>query len=375
MSTIWFDFDNSPHVPVLMPIVHELRRRGYKTFFTARDVAQTVGLLENAREQHVVIDSLFPKRQLKKYLHTANRARHLRKIMKFVRPICGVSHCSRSAILGAWLSGIPNLTMYDYEYINNTIQNRFCTRVLIPEAVDTHSAQNASINLKNLTRYPGLKEQLYLGTFLPDENFCEKYSIPNNGKVIVTYRPPAENSHYHNTDVDAITRALFERLRVNKEQIFLIVTPRLESQRREISLFLAENKMDYLIPEHPLPGADLIYHSDLLITGGGTMVREAAVLGVPAYSIFKGQKGAVDRYLEQQQRLAFIDTTDDVARLGLVKRILISDYLTQARHQLHFICDQIEQMIPVTHRKKAHQHVLHASPPKVLFIDAQKTQI
>ncbi len=42
---------------------------------------------------------------------------------------------------------------------------------------------------------------------------------------------------------------------------------------------------------------------DLVIGGGGTMTREAAVLGVPAYTYFAGKWGAVDQYLSDQHRL------------------------------------------------------------------------
>jgi predicted glycosyltransferase len=46
---------------------------------------------------------------------------------------------------------------------------------------------------------------------------------------------------------------------------------------------------------------NLIWYSDLVISGGGTMNREAAALGVPVYSIFLGKSGAVDRYLSSTE--------------------------------------------------------------------------
>ncbi|MCB0265604.1 MAG: DUF354 domain-containing protein [Calditrichaeota bacterium] len=355
-KTIWFDFDNSPHVPVLLPIAKEMRNRGYKTFFTARDVAQTVGLLENAGEQHVVIDGIFPKSNIQKYYHTFARARHLKQVIKWVKPDCGISHCSRSGILAAWFMGIPNLTMYDYEYINNTIQNRYCSKVLIPEAVDDTAATEAGINPDNLHRYPGLKEQLYLNDFQPDPGFNDKYQIPDNGKIIVTLRPPAENSHYHNSEVEQILAALLDKLNKQKSEIFLIITPRTEKQLHFFKDYLIQHQLDGFIPRRPLPGADLIYHSDLLITGGGTMVREAAVLGVPAYTIFKGQKGAVDRFLENAQRLIFIDTPSDVNKIHLSKRKKSHHYLNGADSQLTFVCNQIENLLSEKSMQKNNLH-------------------
>ena len=49
-----------------------------------------------------------------------------------------------------------------------------------------------------------------------------------------------------------------------------------------------------IIPTQALDGLNLVWFSDLVVSGGGTMNREAAALGVPVYSIFSGTLGAVD---------------------------------------------------------------------------------
>src|SRR6202043_2089682 len=67
-----------------------------------------------------------------------------------------------------------------------------------------------------------------------------------------------------------------------------------------------------LVPNAPLNGLNLIWFSDLVVSGGGTMNREAAALGVPVYSIFRGRIGAVDRYLAESGRLILLETVEDV---------------------------------------------------------------
>ena len=68
-----------------------------------------------------------------------------------------------------------------------------------------------------------------------------------------------------------------------------------------------------VIPKEAVNGLDLIWFSDLVISGGGTMNREAAALGVPVYSIFRGKLGAVDRYLSANGRLVLITSVEEVA--------------------------------------------------------------
>jgi len=59
-------------------------------------------------------------------------------------------------------------------------------------------------------------------------------------------------------------------------------------------------------------GLNLLWHSDLVVSGGGTMNREAAALGVPVYSIFRGKIGAVDRHLQSQGKMTLIESIEDV---------------------------------------------------------------
>ncbi len=50
------------------------------------------------------------------------------------------------------------------------------------------------------------------------------------------------------------------------------------------------------------------------------MNREAAALGVPVYSIFRGKSGAVDRHLQNEGRLMLIENVDDVNNKILLQR-------------------------------------------------------
>jgi predicted glycosyltransferase len=70
-----------------------------------------------------------------------------------------------------------------------------------------------------------------------------------------------------------------------------------------------------------LNGLDLVWNSDFVVSGGGTMNREAAALGVPVYSVFRGRIGAVDKYLSETGRLVLLGNVEDVrSRIQLSRR-------------------------------------------------------
>jgi predicted glycosyltransferase len=75
-----------------------------------------------------------------------------------------------------------------------------------------------------------------------------------------------------------------------------------------------------IVPPKPLDGANLIVASDLVISAGGTINREAAALGVPVASIYQGQWAAVDEELVKEGRLERISTADDLRKLIVQKK-------------------------------------------------------
>ncbi len=67
-----------------------------------------------------------------------------------------------------------------------------------------------------------------------------------------------------------------------------------------------------VIPARVEDGMNIIWNLDLVVSGGGTMNREAAAMGVPVYSIFRGPIGAVDRFLSEQGRLVLLESAEQV---------------------------------------------------------------
>ena len=83
------------------------------------------------------------------------------------------------------------------------------------------------------------------------------------------------------------------------------------------------------------------------------MNREAAALGVPVYSIFRGKTGAVDSYLSATGRLVMIETAEDlVAKVRLVKRSRPATMDSTQRPTLQSIVNHI---VTILEREPEHQ--------------------
>jgi len=104
----------------------------------------------------------------------------------------------------------------------------------------------------------------------------------------------------------------------SRENVQVILLPRNEAQRAAYS-----GRERVIVPAAPLDGANLIAASDLVISAGGTINREAAALGVPAASIYGGRWAAVDEELVKEQRLERISTIEDLQNLPIKKKLAI----------------------------------------------------
>src|SRR4029077_8219317 len=131
--------------------------------------------------------------------------------------------------------------------------------------------------------------------------------------VIVTVRPPATEAHYHNPEGDELFESVMEHI-CRTHGVTAVLLPRNTAQKEQIVAkhpdWFKDSKV--IIPKEVIDGLNLLWHSDLVVSGGGTMNREAAALGVPVYSTFRGKIGAVDRALQAQGRLVLIECIEDV---------------------------------------------------------------
>src|SRR5580658_3073441 len=338
---VWIDLDNSPHVPFFVPIIEDLEKRGYSILLTARHAAQVDELLDFYHLDGRRVGSSYGKRTLAKVAGTVVRACRLLPMVFKEKPLFALSHGSRAQLVVASLLRLPCIVMTDYEFANQSMVRMSSSWALVPDVIPTDSLHMAR---ERVLHYPGIKEDVYVPRFRPDPAVRKQLGLEDSD-LVVTVRPPASEAHYHNVEGDALFRAVIAFLRVHPETK-IVLLPRSDKQaalaHQTWPDLLSSGKMT--IPPHVVDGLNLIWHSDLVISGGGTMNREAAALNVPVYSIFRGKIGAVDRYLVDQRRLVLIENEKDIAKIGVVRRNRPSCPSQNPAPALSRICAQIDMI-------------------------------
>lgn len=351
LGKIWIDLDNSPHVPFFAPIIEELELSGHSILLTARDCFQVCDLANLFNLNYRRIGRHYGKNPIWKFAGLFWRSLQLIPAALRDKPILALSHGSRSQLLVANLLRIPSVTIADYEFARIWMLVH-PTWVIIPEIIADNTIH---ANKKHILKYPGIKEDVYVPRFNPDPNILTKFGFDEKD-VIVLVRPPATEAHYHRPESDELFEAVLNFLG-KKPQVKMILLPRNERQAADVrskwATLFANGQI--LIPNSVLDGLNLIWYSDLVISGGGTMNREATALGVPVYSIFRGKIGAVDRYLASMGRLTLIENPGDVVnKLVLKKRNHSSGAQDRPNTTLHTIIQHITTILKETYPEKCY---------------------
>jgi uncharacterized protein len=339
---IWIDLDNTPHVPFFLPIIEELQKRDYQIVLTGRDCFQVNELVELFHMQCKMVGHHSGKLRIRKLIGLCMRAIHMAPFVLSERPALALSHGSRSQLMLAAMLRIPTLLITDYEHAKGWAFVR-PTWFMHPDVISNSSWD---LDPSHVLDYPGIKEDVYVPRFKPDPAILKELGISED-ELVVTLRPAADEAHYHNPESERLFTAVIKRLEARKD-VRVILLPRNGKQEAAIrkswpDLF-ASGKL--VVPPRAVDGLNLIWYSDLVVSGGGTMNREAAALGVPVYSIFRGKIGAVDRFLAKNDQLILIESVGQVfTKINLVRRNRDANLLGKKRLALQVIVENIEKVM------------------------------
>ncbi|HCS46982.1 MAG TPA: hypothetical protein DIW61_01455 [Candidatus Aminicenantes bacterium] len=247
---------------------------------------------------------------------------------------------------------MPSIVIIDYEY-TRTIPFAHPRWSLVPDTLSTAGLASANERIRH---YRGIKEDVYVPGFVPEPSLLENLGF-HPKEIIVTVRPPADEAHYSNPESDLLLFELMKRIS-QTQGVRSVLLPR---NYRQEQIFRARHPEWFednrtFIPPKALDGLNLLWFSDLVVSGGGTMNREAAALGVPVYSIFRGKTGKVDRMLEQEGRLVMIHSPEEIwTKIPFVRREKPQWLDNKPRAALQDIINHIEDIIKIEQVRSSKQ--------------------
>ena len=272
-KTIWFDITNVPHVNFLLPIIRKYEGE-FEMVFSVRDFAETKGLFDKRiAKPYIEAGQHQGGSKIKKLLGLLQRISALYKQVPSFDIKISVGGDSSSPV--AWVRRKMAVTFDDNETSPNWMYAPFTDLAFWPKVINPAILRKQGFK-KNLYQYNGYKEDFYLANYEPNPAFLEQ--LPFEHYVVV--RPENIKASYVEGRQSIVPELLKALDAAGYNILFL---PRYESDKD----YAAGIKNIY-VPKEAVNGLDACYYADAILTGAGTMAREAACLGVPSVSFFAG---------------------------------------------------------------------------------------
>lgn len=340
---IWIDLSNSPHPLLFAPIARRLEDRGHRVSVTARDHAQTLALARERWDDVSVFATDSPYGRVAKGRAMAARIGALRQWARVRPPDVALSHNSYGQIVAARSIGIPVVTAMDYEHQPvNHLAFRLANSILLPAELPVDLVRRFGATKRKTRHYAGFKEEVYVGDFEFDRTITAKLGLslgPND--VLVVARTAPSRATYHHFDNPGFVEIL-QRLSRN-QNVNIVVLPRFQQEGETIRRLHLPR---VAVSSHAVDARSLMVAADLVVGGGGTMTREAALLGVPVVSVYAGERPAVDRALEHRGLLRYLDNPAELPVPTRRKRD--PDALVALRKRGHAIVETFVQVTEMT---------------------------
>jgi predicted glycosyltransferase len=308
---IWIDCSNSPHPLLFAPVARRLQTAGHEVLVTARDNAQTIALARERWPAVEVIGGASPRGRASKVAVLGERIADLRRWAAGARPDVALSHNSYAQIVAARSLRIPAVTAMDFEHQPaNHVAFRLATTVLVPEVLPVDVIRRQGAGPAKVVRYPGLKEELYIGDFKPDRAILDKVGLDPRPRIVAVARTPPTRAVYHSSSNPLFEPAL--RTVCSQEGVVCVALTRHPEQIAAIERLALRN---CVVPNAVVDSRSLVYAADVMIAAGGTMTREAAIMGIPTWTMFAGKTPAVDVWLERGGALGRLVAPEQLADL------------------------------------------------------------
>ena len=290
---IWIDFINTPQVSFFTEIVKELEKEGHHFLFTCRNSGNTVSLAQQQGWMVKIVGDKAEKGLVKKMTAFPSRVLQLRKIVKEFKPDVAVCQSSFYLPLTAFTLGIPSVYTNDNEHAMGNIPSfLFASKIFIPEYMPIEKVKRQGAALKKITRYPGVKEGIYL--WRRGKLIHQKRKTGSLKKIYI--RPEPTTAQYYKGKSDFLDNILLDL----QQKYEFVILPRDKEQSRHYQEPVFSR---ITVCEHPMKFEDIAADCRLFIGAGGSMTREMAIIGVPSISVYQDELLGVDKFLVSEHLL------------------------------------------------------------------------
>lgn len=335
---------NAPHAHFFKGVIRELEKRGFDVLVTTREFDGLTQILDMLGIEYIVIGKHGGATLEGKLLASAERVYKLSKLIIEEKPDIAIYKNNPEAPRIAFGLRIPSIGFVDNETAvpQNKLMFPFTTRLLYPSPISVYDLLKCGADLDSLRPVNGIAEIANVYGFIPSEDPLKELGLKKYSYIVM--RPEPIKANYFNGDKE---RSILEDIIPLLPDIPIVLFPRTEEQGR-----IFEKFDNVIIPSKVLDTHSLLYYAKLMIGAGGTMNREALVLGTPAISTYPGKLLAVTKWLIKKgvlfhstNPIEVATKTWEIIRKNTTYRRFIRETMASMENPVDAILDEVEKVL------------------------------
>jgi len=299
---IWIDIEEPKTAVMFNSLIKMFQNEGFEILITARDYDSTFQILNDLKIKYQKVGKHGGEKLEDKLKAYIDRLNVLLPIIKVYKPHYFVTFSSVEGTRIAYGLKIPSIGFND-EPRNEPVCKLilpYLDNVITPECVSKELYIRLCADPNKLIRYNGIDEIAWLSEYTPNPKNLERFDL-EIGKYIIMRSEPSFASYFIDkldTEVTLLSKIfppIFNKFPNHK----YIVIMRTEKQEVYLKNKLKDYKNDknLIITRYVPHMVDLCFHGALVISGGGTIVRESSLLNTPSIEYFPGDTAPQEQFL------------------------------------------------------------------------------
>ena len=283
---IWVDVTNPPHVLFFREFI-----KGHETLVTSRDFGDLGAILDSYGIEHTPVGRHGGKSKEEKLIESSRRVEELAGIVSNKIDVA-VSKQSVELPRVAFGLGVPVIQFIDNEHAEkqNRIVLPLCKKIIVPAALNADKLIKQGAAKEQIVKVECTFEATQIKNFKPNPEVPKAHGLED----YILIRPEPYMASYFKGN--GMTEELVEKL---GDKYRVVIMPRGAEEYNAMTLRNADS-------------LNLMYYALAVLGGGGTMTREAALLGTPSISYYPQDLLGVDKFLIENGLLHHSTDTDEI---------------------------------------------------------------
>ncbi len=343
---VWIDIEQPKTAIMFRSLWKMFQSENAELLITARDYDSTYQILDNSDINYTKIGRHGGEKLENKLETYIDRLKLLFPIIKKFSPDYFVTFLSIEGTRIAYGLKIPSICMND-EPRNKPVCkliHPFIDNIITPKCIPMDLYIKLYADPERIIRYNGLDEIAWISEYTPNPKILQKFDIQRGKYIILRTEPTLASYLIHQvmpeeTQIIEFLPAIYKEfpnytyfllVRSKKQELF--VSKRLKTLSKEKNIIITQY----------LPNlVDFCFYGALVISGGGTIVRESSLLNVPSIEFFPGESAPQEKFLvENDFPLRHIRDSNKLSKLAIY---ILENGLTKDRFKLSSFKGKIER--------------------------------